>query len=256
LDQLLQEYGIETCRATFQQKLLDFQDTKETKTEQQQQQQQQQSPQTEEQINQAILEVSFDGFLLVDKEGWIVNCNAAAKHIFGYDEDDNEKDRSSSSSSSSLIGQHIMTLVGGVDPQSHKRHFTNPPDPIPGTRILTHMRDVPAIHKSGKQFRVTIGLCYIDNNNNKNGGRHYVAFIRDLTPQKRQDTLHQATFDASFDPIVVTNAQGIIQTVNHALLEEFGYLHKSSTNNNKRNKKNKNNRSTVQSSLSSSSSST
>lgn len=181
---LVQEYGLEACCDCLQVSIDE-----------------------QQQINQAILEASFDGFLLVDKEGWIQSCNQAALNIFGY------------SATQELVGTHIMGLVGGTSPATHKRHFQNPPKPLPGSRIMTHMRDVPAKHKSGVEFRVTIGLCFLE----LNSKRHYVAFVRDLTKQKRQDELHQATFDASFDPIVLTNSLGVIQTVNQALLDEFCY---------------------------------
>ncbi len=178
---LVQEFGLEACQNCLQ-VVIDEQ----------------------QQINKAILETSFDGFLLADKEGFILSCNHSALSIFGYD---------------SLVGNHIMSLIGGADPASHKRHFENPPEPLPGSQILTHMRDVPAKHKSGAEFQVTVGVCFLE----LNSERHYVAFVRDLTIQKRQDELQQATFNASFDPIVVTDAFGIIQIVNQALLDEFGY---------------------------------
>ena len=181
---LVQEYGLEACRQCLQV-----------------------SMDEQQQLNEAILEADFDGFLLVDKDGWIQSCNQAALSIFGY------------ATPPELVGTHIMNLVGGKDPENHKRHFTNPPQPLEGSRIMTHMRDVPAKHKSGVEFRVTVGLCFLEVNDK----RQYVAFVRDLTKQKRQDELHRATFEASFDPIVLTDAVGIIQTVNHALLEEFGY---------------------------------
>jgi len=182
---LVQEYGLEACRNSLQVSIDE-----------------------QQQINSAILEASFDGFLLVNKEGFILSCNQAALNIFGYDPDPPE-----------LVGKHILCLVGGADPEAHRRHFEHPPEPLPGTRILTHMRDVPAIHKSGAEFRVTIGLCFLE----LDSKRHYVAFVRDLTKQKRQDELQQATFDASFDPIAVTDEYGVIQTVNQALLDEFIY---------------------------------
>lgn len=181
---LVQEFGIEACRNCLQIAIDE-----------------------QEQINKAILEASFDGFLLVDKEGFIRSCNQAALNIFGY------------SAPKELVGNHIMSLVGGEHPETHKRHFENPPEPIPGTKILTHMRDVPAKHKSGLEMRVTVGLCFLD----LNSGRHYVAFVRDLTEQQRQEKLQQATYNASFDPIVVTDASGVILTANQAMLDEFGY---------------------------------
>ena len=182
---LVQEHGLEACCDSLQVSM------------------------TQQQIiNQAILETSFDGFLLVDKEGWIQSCNEAAVRIFGY------------TLPQELVGSHIMNLVGGPNAEGHKRHFDDPPKPLPGTRIMSHMRDVPAKHKSGVEFRVTIGLCFLELDEK----RHYVAFVRDLTRQKRQDELQQATFDASFDPIVLTDALGVIQTVNQALLDEFCYV--------------------------------
>mmetsp|Transcript_15842 Transcript_15842/g.39351 ORF Transcript_15842/g.39351 Transcript_15842/m.39351 type:complete len:617 (+) Transcript_15842:846-2696(+) len=81
------------------------------------------------------------------------------------------------------------------------------------------MRDVPARHRSGLEIRVTIGLCFLE----LGGERQYVAFVRDLTEQKRQDELQQATFQASIDPIVVTDEFGIIQTANQAMLDKFLY---------------------------------
>uniref|UniRef100_A0A7S3PDN7 histidine kinase n=1 Tax=Amphora coffeiformis TaxID=265554 RepID=A0A7S3PDN7_9STRA len=184
---LVQEYGMEACRKCLQIAIDE-----------------------QQQIHQAILEASFDGFFLVDQQGFIKSCNRAALQLFGYD------------APSELVGHHIVSLVGGADPASHKRHFEHPPAPEPGSRILTHMRDVPARHKSGVEVRVTIGLCFVELNKQ----RHYVAFVRDLTKQQRQDALQQATFNASFDPIVVTNAAGTIQTVNQAMFEEFGYQEK------------------------------
>lgn len=171
----------------------------------------------DQQINQGIFQASFDGILVVDSKGIVQRCNPTALEIFGYDIAEQD-----------LIGQNIAVVIGGDKAARHQRHFDHPPS-FQG-QAFKKMRDVPAKHRNGKEFRVTVWLSAVNARSSSTTAASepmYVAFVRDLTEEQHQFQLHQAIIDASFDSIFVCNTHGTIQNVNQAALQEFGYSDRS-----------------------------
>ena len=94
------------------------------------------------------------------------------------------------------------------------------------------LREVPARRKDGTEFPVIIGIRRVELDDDDNHPL-LVAFVRDITHQKEAERLqHQclqdqkirsAILDASFDAMFAINTYGIIQMVNRAAVEQFGY---------------------------------
>ena len=53
--------------------------------------------------------------------------------------------------------------------------------------------------------------------------RQFVGFLRDLSRLKQREKLTTGILESSFDALVVINEKGIIQMVNNAAEEQFGW---------------------------------
>jgi two-component system sensor kinase FixL len=154
----------------------------------------------------------FQPMFTIGGTGIIVAVNSAATDLFGYTHDE-------------FVGNNISIICGGGHEQHHARYMRNYLE-TGIEKIIGTQREVPAKRKDGSEFPVELGIKEIFSN----GQRFFCGFIKDLSSMKRHEleikeiqSLTQGMIDASFDPMLQINEQGIIRVVNQAAVSMFGY---------------------------------
>jgi PAS domain S-box-containing protein len=160
-----------------------------------------------------MLDASFQAVFTIGGTGNIVAVNSAATDLFGYTRDE-------------FIGKNISMICGGGHQEHHDRYMRNYLE-TGIEKIIGTQREVPAKRKDGTEFPIELGIKEIFS---KNGKRFFCGFIKDLSCMKRHElemqetqSLTQGMIDASFDPMLEIDEQGIIQVVNQAAVSMFGY---------------------------------
>ena len=168
-----------------------------------------------------ILDDSFDAIVVTDFVGKIIRVNQTALDIFGYGSRDE------------LEGKNIKMLVGGGEADHHDDYLANFKEQKRTASTIGKQRVLYSKRKDGTEFACIIG---IKRNDKK---QHLVGYIRDMSDFARQDSSVEITNinllspadrlvdDTSFDAIIVTDYEGVIQKVNSTVLKEFGYASKA-----------------------------
>jgi len=157
---------------------------------------------------------AFDPVLTVDEKGIICTSNEAASELFGYGEQE-------------LVGHNISMICGGGHAENHAQYMQNYMD-TGVKKIIGCKREVLARKKDGTEFPCQLGVQEIADVSS--GKRYFSGFLKDLSfikqheaeLQQRQD-LAQCMIDASFDCMMETDENGVIQAVNQAACNMFGY---------------------------------
>jgi two-component system sensor kinase FixL len=160
----------------------------------------------------AAVDVAPDSTITIDEMGHILSFNAAAERAFGYRAEE-------------VLGRNITMLMNDKDASEHDahlaRHFHTGE-----RRIIGKMRVVEAKRKSGEAFPVELYVGEV-----RFGDRRlYAGFLRDITWRRAAEAeLHdsaarlKATIDSALDAIVTSDERGIIESLNPAALQMFGY---------------------------------
>jgi PAS domain S-box-containing protein len=162
-----------------------------------------------------MFDASFQPMFTIGGTGKIVAVNSAATDLFGYTHDE-------------FIGKNISMICGGGHSQHHDRYIRNYLE-TGIEKIIGTQREVPAKRKDGSEFPVELGIKEIFSN----GQRFFCGFIKDLSSvkgheleMKETQSLSQGMIDASFDPMIEIDEQGIIRVVNQAAVSMLGYSKK------------------------------
>lgn len=160
-----------------------------------------------------LVEASFDPMFQIDQVGVIQLVNQAAVDQFGWTREE-------------FVGQNISMIVGsecsGMHDMYIKKYLATGEKRVMGKR-----RELIAKRKDGSEFPIELGLTEVKT---KSGLRHFCGFVRDLTLQKkheadlaRKENLTMGLIDSSIDPMLQINEDGIIQLVNQAAVQQFGW---------------------------------
>ncbi len=118
-------------------------------------------------LSRGLLEALPDAFVAVDLDGTIVQANAQAQELFGYDRDE-------------LIGQKIEMLV----PESYRRQHHQHRQTFaqnPKTRRMGADLDLYGRRRNGSEFSVEISLSPVSTEK----GAFVLSAIRDISDRKR-----------------------------------------------------------------------
>jgi hypothetical protein len=178
-------------------------------------------------LSSNLLETLPDAIVAVDRDGTMVQVNAQAQELFGYERDE-------------LIGQKVEMLVPESYRRQHHRHRENFAE-TPKTRRMGADLDLYGRRRNGSEFPVEISLSPVSTED----GTFVLSAIRDISDRKRiteelrraNEELHQRTteqlgeyrsrlaliIDSSDDAIIGKNLDGTITSWNKGAERIYGY---------------------------------
>jgi PAS domain S-box-containing protein len=154
-----------------------------------------------------IVAASIDPVIGIDEKGIVQFVNDATVKQFGYTEEE-------------LVGNSINCIVGSKHTAEHDSYLENYLK-TGKAKLMGTRRVIPARRKDGSEFQIELGLSEVKAYDGK--GRVFVGFIRDLTEIKKKENLAIGIVAASIDPVIGVDEKGIVQFVNDATVNQFGY---------------------------------
>lgn len=161
-----------------------------------------------------IVDHALDPVLTADETGKICTVNEAATALFGYSEQE-------------MVGQNIAMICGGGHAVHHNQYMQHYME-TGVAKIIGKKREVTARKRNGTEFPVELGVQEISDVSS--GKRYFCGFLKDLSKLKQHEAeiaekqaLAQAMINASFDSMLEIDQAGIIQLVNDAACNMFGY---------------------------------
>lgn len=151
----------------------------------------------------AIIESSNDAILAKNIDGNIISWNPAAEKMFGYTSDE-------------IIGRPVAILI----PEERFGEEEDIMEKLFRGEFIRHY-ETERIKKDGTIFPVSLSISSIRNAENEIVGA--AKIIRDITERKKLEALHQALFESIIDGVIIINTRGLIQSVNPAVVDLFGY---------------------------------
>ena len=127
-------------------------------------------------LKSTILDSALDCVISIDKDGRVIEWNAAAEKTFGYCRE-------------KVIGQRMVDLiVPSADREAHNTGFSRFLT-TGQSRIIGQRTELRAVRASGEEFPIEIAL-----NSRRSGSDHIItAYVRDLTQVKEaEEKLRQA----------------------------------------------------------------
>jgi PAS domain S-box-containing protein len=162
-----------------------------------------------------LVDHAFDAVITINCSGTICTVNSACTELFGYTEKE-------------MVGQNISIICGGGHSENHDHYIQNYLE-SGHKKIIGKKRQSVAKKRCGTEFPCELGIQEISDVSSGNK-RYFVGFIKDLTLVKKQEAeiqerqaLMQGMINASFDPMIEIDQAGIINLVNDATCNLFGY---------------------------------
>jgi len=160
----------------------------------------------------AILETVPDGIITINNRGIIETVNPAVVNVFGYEE-------------SELVGQNVKILMPDPYQTEHDeylKHFRDTGE----KKVIGIGREVVAKRKDGTTFPIDLAISEM----NVSGEQMFTGVIRNISSevaatkkQKDLESRNKAILETVVDGIITINHKGIIETVNPATEQIFGY---------------------------------
>ena len=158
--------------------------------------------QAERVLNQikAMIDISLDGFWVVDLMGNILQANEAYAQISGY-------------SIAELVNMHVSQLEAMEEPEQIKAHTT---------KIIKQGYDLFETrhrHKDGHTIDIEVSVAFLPE------FQQFCAFCRDISERKRVelDLRIAAIAFESQEAMVITDTESVILRINTAFTESTGY---------------------------------
>jgi diguanylate cyclase (GGDEF)-like protein/PAS domain S-box-containing protein len=130
---------------------------------------------------QAILDNMFDGVITINTKGVIESYNKAARHIFGYPQDE-------------VLGGNITKLMPSHYKTQHENHLKAHEGNLNGQE-LNILREVEGQRKDGEIFPMSLSITKIL----RSGKTTFVGVIRDISQQRRdEEEIYRLAF---YDPL-------------------------------------------------------
>jgi PAS domain S-box-containing protein len=155
---------------------------------------------------QAILESALDAIISFDREGTIVEFNAAAEKAFGY-------------SRAEVLGKQLAETI--IPPSLRDRHrlgvvhyLATGKDSAVGNRI-----EMPAMRADGTEFSVEVAVTRIG----LEGPPMFTAYLHDITARKRAEEKFRMAVESAPNAMVMVNQEGKIVLINAQTEKLFGY---------------------------------
>ena len=125
---------------------------------------------TSEMLKNVIVDVALDAVITIDDTDHIVEFNASAERIFGYQR-------------AQVLGRSIVETI--IPPEMRQQHLEGFQRLLSGapSRILGRRVEVEGMHADGHNFPVELAVSEV----RLHGRRLFTAYLRDLTEQKRTE---------------------------------------------------------------------
>lgn len=160
----------------------------------------------------AVIDTATDGIIIIDERGTMELVNGSAAKLFGY-------------AAEELIGKNVSNLMPQPYRDSHDGYISNYVK-TGIRRIIGIGREVDGMRKDGSLFPFRLSISEV----NLKTRRVFTGIIHDLTEQKRVEQAlkeekerAQNYLDIANTLIVVINANGEIELINHKGAEILGY---------------------------------
>lgn len=160
----------------------------------------------------AIVETVLDGIITISEWGIIETVNPAVTRMFGYTEEE-------------MVGQNVKMLMPNPYKDEHDGYLKHHRD-TDEKKVIGIGRQVEGQRKDGTIFPLDLAV----NEMNVGGIRMFTGVVRDISERvdaenKRKDieSRNKAILDTVVDGIITIDKLGIIETVNPATLNIFGY---------------------------------
>lgn len=154
----------------------------------------------------AILETVVDGIITINKMGGIETVNPATLKMFGYED------------ASELVGNNIKMLMPEHHEKQHDgylQHYRETGE----KNVINTGREVEGMRKDGSVFPIELSVSEMQ----VNGEQMFTGVLRDASLRKDSDNRIKAILNTVMEGIITINEQGMIETVNPAALDIFGY---------------------------------
>jgi PAS domain S-box-containing protein len=166
----------------------------------------------------SIMKISVDPLFQINSSGIIYLVNDAALQVFGFRRRD-------------LIGKNISIIVGGGHASRHDKYIQN--FIRSGVaKVMGKKRELLARRKDGTEFPIQLTVDEVETFSGDE--RLFCGFVHDLSEikAKEREILHRQQLfsriiECSLDSIFQINSNGIIEMVNQAAVDLFGYQEKS-----------------------------
>jgi diguanylate cyclase (GGDEF)-like protein/PAS domain S-box-containing protein len=139
-----------------------------------------QALQRTEAFSRSVLETAVDAVVTIDERGRISTVNPAARHMFGYTEEE-------------LVGRNVSVLMTEGDARLHDRYVARYLE-TGEARILGRNRELLARRKDGAVFPVELGVSEVRLDGHQ---RFFTGVIHDITARRKaqEELRHQALHD-------------------------------------------------------------
>lgn len=128
--------------------------------------------------NREILDAVFDGILITDERGVIVQTNPAAARIFGYEQEE-------------LTGRNLDILIPEPERSWHGKRMRDYLHED-RDRVIGRDREIRGLRKDGSLIPIEIAITELW----REGRRHFVGVLRDITARRQAEAAlreaHQA----------------------------------------------------------------
>lgn len=128
--------------------------------------------QRSEDLLRNVVSASFDGVIVMDRKGMVIDYNPAAKVIFGWEPDE-------------ILGQHMSDFV---IPARYRRahdvglrHFLEAGE----AKVIGQRIEIEGLHKDGHEIIVELAI----RNTEGQDGPVFVGYVRDITEQRAADVM-------------------------------------------------------------------
>ena len=153
----------------------------------------------------AIVENAVDAIITIDEMGLIVSANSATESLFGYAVGD-------------LTGQNVKMLMPSPYQEEHDGYLHN--YKTSGVRkIIGSGREVVGRRKDGSTFPMHLAVSEIQ----IDGRTFFSGIVRDISDLTEREARLEAILNNAVDSIITIDEMGLIDTVNPATEQVFGY---------------------------------
>lgn len=156
-------------------------------------------------VERQALEQSIIAVITIDTKNNVTFFNKAAEKLWGY-------------RANEVIGKNVSLLVPSEIRSNHD-NYVNHHRKTGVDKIVGSSREVQLQRKDGKRIWVQLSLSQIKVGFEK----HYTAFVREVTNERREKEIMQQTLEQAIDAVVCIDTNNCVTLFNKAAESLWGY---------------------------------